>query len=109
MQSRTRRWGISLLELLAVVTLVGIVATIVVTRTTSESSGANVSSCHTYKGDIEIQAEIWMHNHGSWPAGNLADIGAEIDYFPEGLPLCPVDGTTYTIDPTTGRVIGHTH
>ena len=103
------RSGNSLLELLVVVTVLGLLATIVVTHVTSESSSAKVSACHTYKGDIEIQAEIWMHNHGSWPAGNLADIGADTSYFPEGLPTCPVDSTAYTIDTATGLVIGHNH
>ena len=71
---------------------------IVTTRLNGKTEEAKVSSCHTYRGNIEIQAELWMHNNGSWPAGNLADIKTEIEYFPEGLPVCPVDGTAYTID-----------
>ena len=103
------RSGLSLLELLAVVTLLGILVTIAVTRVSDETSGANVSGCYTYKGDIEIQAEIWMHNTGGRPAGNLADIAADSNYFPDGLPTCPVDGLPYEIESTTGRVNGHNH
>ncbi|MCG8450754.1 MAG: prepilin-type N-terminal cleavage/methylation domain-containing protein [Pirellulales bacterium] len=103
------RLGYTLVELLTVVTLLGVIATIVITHVTSENSGAKAGACHTYKGDIEIQAEIWMHNRGTWPAGNLADIGADTAYFPEGLPTCPVDSTAYTIDTATGLVIGHNH
>jgi hypothetical protein len=39
----------------------------------------------------------------------LSNIGADTSYFPVGLPNCPVDGTSYTISTTTGRVTGHTH
>ena len=74
-----------------------------------KNDAAKVAACHVYKGDIEIQVELWNHNTGSWPAANLASIGADINYFPEGLPTCPVDGTTYTIDTSTGLVIGHNH
>ncbi len=109
MRSNRPQTGMSLLELLVVVTLLGIVTAVFLPRVFSNNESANVAACHVYKGDIEIQAELWIHNTGSFPAANLATIGADTDYFPDGLPLCPVDGTAYTIDPTTGLVIGHTH
>lgn len=109
MSEGVNRSGLTVLELLGVVTLLGVLVTIAVTRATDTTGAADVSACYTYKGDIEIQAEIWMHNTGSWPLGTLVDIGAEVAYFPEGLPTCPVDGTVYTIDANTGRVIGHNH
>ena len=101
--------GFSLLELLAVVTILGVLAAVAISRMAGSNDTADVATCHVYKGDIEVQAELWNHNTGSWPAANLGTIGADVNYFPEGLPTCPVDGTTYTIDPSTGRVVGHTH
>ena len=67
------------------------------------------SACYANKGDIELQVKLWRRNNGSYPAANLSDIGADTAYFPSGLPACPVDGTAYTIDTTTGLVTGHTH
>ena len=61
------------------------------------------------EAEIEIQAELWRHNTGNWPAANLATIGADVSYFPGGLPTCPVDESAYTIDTSTGLVIGHNH
>ena len=29
------------------------------------------------------------------------------DYYPDVIPVCPVDGSSYTIDPTTHRVSGY--
>ena len=37
------------------------------------------------------------------------DIGTVDDYFPDGLPTCPVDGTSYTLDATTHFLVGHDH
>ena len=104
-----RKQGFSLLELIVVVAILGLVASIIIPRMIGSDDAAKIAACHVFKGDIEIQAEVWNHNNHSWPLGNLADIGADIDYFPEGLPTCPVDGTLYLIDPTTGLVIGHNH
>ncbi len=101
--------GFSLLELMAVITIIGSLAAIIVARVFDNNETANIAACYVYKGDIEIQSELWMHNTGGWPKDSLADIGAESDYFPEGLPVCPVDETPYTIDSTTGRVVGHNH
>lgn len=104
-----RKQGFSLLELIVVVAILGLVATIIIPRIVGSDDATKIAACHVFKGDIEIQAEVWNHNNHSWPLGNLADIGADIDYFPEGLPTCPVDGTPYLIDATTGLVIGHNH
>ena len=101
--------GFSLLEVISVVAILGIVTAIVIARVAGNSDTANIAACHVYKGDIELQAELWIQNNGSWPAANLADVGADLNYFPEGLPTCPVDGSAYTISSSTGLVIGHTH
>ncbi len=109
MKQNYHKTAFSLLELIAVIAILGIVAAVIVSRVAGNTDAADIAACHVYKGDIEIQAELWHHNTGSWPAANLASIGADIDYFPEGLPTCPVDGTAYTIDAATGLVVGHSH
>jgi hypothetical protein len=43
-------------------------------------------------------------NTGNWPANDLSDIAADPNYFPEGLPVNPVDNTPYTLNSTTHRV-----
>jgi general secretion pathway protein G len=108
-QRHTPRLGFSLLEILAVVTIIGIVAVVVLGRISSTSSIAKKNACYVHKGNVEVQAERWHRTKDSWPATNLTDIGAVVEYFPDGLPTCPVDGTSYTLDATTHRVIGHDH
>jgi prepilin-type N-terminal cleavage/methylation domain-containing protein len=101
--------GYSLLELIAVTAILGILAGIILPSVTESHADAHVGACLSEKSNIEVQAELWLRNKGSWPAANLANIGADLDYFPAGLPVCPVDGTSYTLDPATGRVVGHNH
>ena len=103
------RQGLSLLEMMAVVTLLGILAAIIIPRVSTPGRRAKTTSCLVTKSNIEIQAALWFRQTGTWPAANLADIGSDGDYFPEGLPTCPVDGSAYTFDSLTRQVVGHTH
>jgi len=99
----------SLMELVAVTAILAVLAAYIVPRVMGPQEEAQGNACHVYQGDIELQVQIWLRNNGSYPAANLNSIGMDTNYFPEGLPLCPVDGTSYTIDTTTGLVVGHTH
>ena len=101
--------GFSLLELLAVVTILGIIAAIIVPRVTVSSDTAKQRVRDHHKATINAAVERWYIDKNSWPANDLSDIAADVNYFPEGVPTCPVDSTSYTIDTTTGRVIGHDH
>jgi len=105
---RLRR-GFSLMELLAAVVILAVLAAYIVPRAVSPNDDAKQNACDTNQGEIELQVQLWRRNVGSYPAANLSDIGANTAYFPQGLPVCPVDGTAYTISTTTGLVSGHTH
>jgi general secretion pathway protein G len=105
---KRNRSGFSLLEMLAVAAVLGIVAAVMVPRLTGGSATSRKAACGTHRGNIEVQAELWRHNTGAWPAANLSDIGANLNYFPSGVPACPVDGTVFMIN-STGRVVGHNH
>src|SRR5580765_5410496 len=85
-----QRPGFSLLEVLVVTVVLGILAAIVLPRLATQSVDAKKNSCYVNKGKIEVQAQLWYRNKGAWPATNLSDIAADIAYFPEGVPTCPV-------------------
>ena len=106
---RNRPSGLSLLELVATLAIVGLLAAIALATFRNTSDTTRKRACYVTKGEIEVQVQLWNRNHGSYPATNLSNIGADITYFPAGLPVCPVDGSTYAIDPTTKRVVGHAH
>ncbi|MBX7168046.1 MAG: type II secretion system GspH family protein [Pirellulales bacterium] len=103
MKAQPKRSGFSLLELLAVVVILGIIAAVVVPRVTVSSSTAkskvNVHTAATLNSAIER----YYIDNGSWPA-NLAALVPT--YLPGGVPTNPVDGSAYGIDATSHRVTG---
>ena len=108
-RSGPERVGLSLLEVMAAVTVLAVLAAVIIPRVSAHRGTANRNACHAQRGEIELEVERWRTNTGSYPAVDLSDIGADSDYFPEGVPTCPVDGTSYTIDTTSGSVVGHGH
>jgi prepilin-type N-terminal cleavage/methylation domain-containing protein len=101
---KNRRFGFSLLELLAVVTILGIIAVVVVPRITVSAGTAKANADSQNKAEINSAVERWYFEKGTWPANNLSDIGADVNYFPNGVPVNPVSGAAYTLDGTTHRV-----
>lgn len=104
-RNRNKKGGFSLLELLAVVTILGIIAAIIVPRVTTSSDTAKQRVMEHHKATINSAVERWYIDNNSWPALDLSDIGADINYFPEGIPANPVDGSAYALNATTHRVI----
>ena len=103
--SRNRkRAGFSLMELLAVVTILGIIAAIIVPRVTVSSATAKTKVRDHHKATINAAVERWYVEKGTWPANNLSDIAADANYFPEGLPTNPTNAAAYTLNATTHRV-----
>jgi type II secretory pathway pseudopilin PulG len=94
---------------MAVLAVLGILAALVVPRVVVHHDDAKRAACNTNQAEIELQAKLWRRDQGAYPSANLSDIAADTDYFPAGLPVCPVDGSAYTINTTDGLVIGHTH
>jgi len=104
----SHRPAFSLMELLAVVAILGVLAALIVPRVSTSSDSAKAKSCLHNRTEINITVEQYYLHKGTWPASDLSDIAADPNYFPEGLPTCPVTGAHYRIDPVTRRVVGHT-
>ncbi|MBX3427791.1 MAG: prepilin-type N-terminal cleavage/methylation domain-containing protein [Pirellulales bacterium] len=103
LQKKKRR-GFSLLELLAVVTIMGIIAAIIVPRVTVSTTTAKQKVRDHHKATINAAVERYYMDTGSWPADNLSDIAGNTNYFPEGLPADPVTNSAYSLNSTTHRV-----
>jgi prepilin-type N-terminal cleavage/methylation domain-containing protein len=101
----SRRWhrGFSLLELLAVVTILGIIAVVVIPRITVSAGTAKANANTQNIAEINSAVERWYFEKGSWPADDLSDISKDLNYFPEGLPKNPVTGGNYSLNSTTHR------
>ena len=103
-RSDSKRSGFSLMELLAVVTILGIIAAIIVPRVAVSSDTAKTKVNSHNKATINAAVERWYIEKGAWPANNLSDIGADANYFPEAVPTNPTSGAAYTLNATTHRV-----
>ncbi len=103
-RNHKKRSGFSLLELLAVVTILGIIASIIVPRVTTSADNAKLRVRDHHKATINSAVERYYINTNAWPADDLSDIGADINYFPQGIPVNPVDQSTYSLNTTTHRV-----
>jgi len=107
---RKRSRGFTLLELLIVIVILGIIAAVIIPRFTVSATEAKKNTCAQNVANLNTQVERWYFEKGAWPKADLTDIGADMDYFPDGIPKCPVDDSAYAIDGlTTHRVTGHTH
>lgn len=105
MQSSAYR-GFSLLELLAVVAILGIIAVVVVPRIGVQGFTAKAKVCSQYTSDINAAIERYYFDNGAFPS-QLSDLTPE--YYPEAIPPCPATGLPYTIDATKHTIVPHSH
>lgn len=103
---RTSRRGFTLLEMLAAITIIGILAVIIVPRISVQGFTAKSKVCDQYVGDINAAIERYYFETGSFPT-QLSDLTP--DYYPQAIPPCPANGAAYTIDGTTHSVHRHNH
>ncbi len=94
----------SLLELIAVIAILGTLALILVPRVTTSAGKAKTSVDKMNRAEINAAVERYYIDKGVWPANNLSDISADTDYFPEGIPVNPTNGAAYVLNATTHRV-----
>jgi prepilin-type N-terminal cleavage/methylation domain-containing protein len=104
-----RRKGFSLLELLAVVTILGIIAAMVLPRVAISKTDAQNRAHAQNKAEINAAVERFYLDTGGWPANDLSDMlptstPPVYDYLPDGIPVNPLTGAAdYTLNGTTHR------
>ena len=93
--------GLTLIELLLVVVILGILAAIAIPRITTSATTARTNTCLTNQDTMDTQIELYRIDNDAWPT--LATLVADANYFPDGTPVCPSSGT-YTKSSTTHRL-----
>ncbi|MHC4876513.1 MAG: type II secretion system protein [Planctomycetota bacterium] len=97
-KGRQRRSGFSLLELLAVVTILGIIAVVVIPRISVSADTAKQNAHKQNIAEINAAVERWYFEKGSYPKSDLSDIAADANYFPDGLPKNPLTDAAYKLN-----------
>lgn len=105
--SRRAPRAFSLLELMAVIVVIGIIATLIIYRIAPATDFAKTQSCFHNRSEINAAIERWYIDKNTWPATDLSDLAADTSYFPSGITSCPVTGSAYTLNAITKRVEGH--
>ena len=95
-----------MLEILAVLAIVGILATLAAPRFLLSTDIAESEFCRANRGTIALQIESYYRNESSYP--NWAALSTDTDYFPQGALVCPDSHGDYSIS-TTGVVSCNIH
>ena len=96
--TKKRRAGFSLLELLAVVTILGIIAVVVIPRVSVSAEAAKTNAHKQNVAEINGAVERWYFEKGKYPKSDLSDIGTDAKYFPDGIPKNPLDDSVYKLN-----------
>ncbi len=103
---RHARPGFSLLEMLAAITIIGIIAVIVIPRLSTQGWTAKAKVCDQYVGDINAAIERYYFDNGVYPT-TLTDLQG--NYYPDVIPVCPATGAAYSMNPASHAVAPHNH
>ena len=110
-----KRKGFTLIEVLVVVIILGVLATIVIPKIASSTGDAKAAKCSANWGMLIRALELYgVNNDGDYPTNQTnfdADILGEDIYFPHGAPTCPYSSTAYVYVETAGSetVTAHSH
>lgn len=100
------RKGVTLVELLIVVLIVGALAYIAVPRIIGGATDAKTNSCLTNIALINTGMELYRANEDAYP--DLATLFSDDDYFPDGTPACAFD-VNYTLTADSNRINATEH
>jgi type II secretion system protein G len=105
------RKGLTLIELLIVVIILGALAAIAIPRISTSATTAKSNACKTNVDTLNTALEMYNMDHSAYPAA-LTGVTGDVNYFaPTDVPKCPFTNTVYDGDYTqaAGRVAHTVH
>ncbi len=108
MVGTAKKAGVTLIELLIVVLLLAVLATIAIPRISQSAQNAKFNACITTIEVINSIIEMYNADNGSYPA-TLTVITQDTTFFPEGEPTCPLTVAAYPNVLVNDRLDAATH
>ena len=106
------RKGFTLIEVLLVVLILAVLASIVIPRIAESAGDAKDAKCDVNIANLRSALERYaIANSGEYPASDAdfqSDIVNSSVYFPHGAPVCPY-GDAYVFVPATDTITSHSH
>ena len=108
---KTRK-AFSLIEVLLVVLILAVLASIVIPRVAESAGEAKSAKCDSNRANLISALERYaLNNDGTFPsnqAGFDSGILNDTAYFPHGSPVCPY-AAAYVFDNVLNTVVAHIH
>lgn len=108
MVKRTKRMGVTLIELLIVVLILAALAAIAIPRISQSAQNAKLNACTTNVDVLNSSIEMYNADNSAYPA-TLSVITDDTAYFPDGAPTCPITTNVYENALVNSRVDWTTH
>lgn len=106
---RENSLGFTLMEMLIVVTIIGILAAIILPRFVTSSDSAKSAAKEAERQTINAQVELYQFQIGSYPTA-MTEAGwggssVSILYWPSGVPSADPFGVAWELDSTAHRIL----
>jgi general secretion pathway protein G len=105
-RSPVRFHGFSLLELIAVLTIIGVLAVVIIPRLGEESSDSQRQACRQRLAELHSAIQNYYYDRSFFPQ-TMTELYPR--YHADPRPVCPVFNEAYVLDVATGRIQGHDH
>ena len=105
---KSKRKGVTLIELLIVVLILAALSAIAVPRISQSATNAKSKACLTNLDILNSSIELYNAENSAYPT-DLTTVTGDTALFPDGAPTCPITDAVYTATLVNNRVDASAH